>query len=37
MHEFKEGELRAGKSGTIVTYLKQTIAIAQSLAKKFKK
>ena len=37
MHEFRKGELHAGKSGTIVTYLKQTIAIAQSLAKNFKK
>ena len=37
MHEFKEGELPAGKSGTIVTYRKQAIAIAQSENKNFKK
>ena len=35
IHEFKEGELPAGKSGTIVTYLKPAIAIEQSEAKKF--
>ena len=37
MHEFKNGELHAGKSGTIVTYRKQAIAIAQSKAKNLKK
>ena len=33
MHEFKEGELHAGKSSTIVTNRKQAIAIALSEAK----
>ena len=33
MHEFKEGELHAGKSDTIVTNRKQAIAIALSEAK----
>ena len=37
MHEFKEGQLHAGKSGTIVTYRKQAIAIAESKAKNLKK
>ena len=32
MHEFKEGELHAGKSDTIVTNRKQAIAIALSEA-----
>ena len=35
MHEFREGKLPAAKSGRIVTYRKQAIAIAQSEAKKF--
>ena len=34
-YEFKNGELPAGKSGTIVTYRKQAIAIAQREAKEF--
>ena len=33
MHEFKKGKLPAGKSDTIVTYLKQAIAVALSEAK----
>ena len=37
IHEFKEEEFPAGKSGTIDRYLKQTIAIAQSKTKKFYK
>lgn len=37
MHEFKEGELHAGKSNTIVTNRKQAIAIALSEAKNLKK
>jgi hypothetical protein len=32
MHEFKEGELHAGKTDTIVTNPKQAIAIALSEA-----
>lgn len=32
MHEFKEGELHAGKTDTIVTNRKQAIAIALSEA-----
>ena len=32
MHEFKEGELPAGKSDTIVIYRKQAIAITMSEA-----
>jgi hypothetical protein len=32
MHEFKEGDLHAGKSDTIVTNPKQAIAIALSEA-----
>lgn len=34
MHEFKEGELHAGQSDTIVTNRKQAIAIALSEADK---
>ena len=37
LHEFKEGELHAGKSDTIVTNRKQAIAIALSEAKNIKK
>jgi hypothetical protein len=37
MHEFKEGELHAGTSETIVTNRKQAIAIALSEADKLKK
>ena len=37
MHEFKEEELHAGKSNTIVTNRKQAIAIALSEAKNLKK
>ena len=37
MHGFKEGELPAGKSCTIITYRKQAIFIAQSENKNFKK
>ena len=37
IHEFKERELHAGKSDTIVTYRKQAIAIAHSETKNFKK
>ncbi len=37
MHEFKEGELHAGKSDTIVTNPKQAIAIALSEAEGLKK
>lgn len=37
MHEFKEGELHAGQSDTIVTNRKQAIAIALSEADKLKK
>ena len=33
IHEFKERELHAGKSDTIVTYRKQAIAIAHSETK----
>jgi hypothetical protein len=34
MHEFKEGELRSGKSGKKVTNPKQAIAIGLSKARK---
>jgi len=37
MHEFKEGELHAGKTDTIVTNPKQAIAIALSEAEGLKK
>ena len=37
MHVFKEGELPAGKSGTILTNRKQAIAIAYSENKNIKK
>ena len=37
MHEFKNGELHAGKSDTIVTYRKQAFAIAERETKIFKK
>lgn len=37
MHEFKEGELHAGKTDTIVTNPKQAIAIALSEADEIKK
>ena len=37
MHEFKEGELHAGNSDTIVTYRKQAIAIALSETENLKK
>ncbi len=37
MHEFKEGELHAGKSDTIVTNPKQAIAIVLSEAEGLKK
>ena len=33
LHEFKKGELHAGKSNTIVTNRKQAIAIALSEAR----
>ena len=34
MHEFKEGELKSGKSGKTVTSRKQAIAIGLSEARK---
>lgn len=37
MHEFKEGELHAGKTETIVTNRKQAIAIALSEADELEK
>ncbi len=37
MHEFKEGELHAGKTNTIVTNRKQAIAIALSEADELEK
>ncbi|GAB2616582.1 hypothetical protein GCM10027035_11200 [Emticicia sediminis] len=37
MHEFKEGELHAGNTDTIVTNPKQAIAIALSEAEEFGK
>ena len=33
MHEFSEGKLPAGKSRTIVAYLKRAIALEHSAAK----
>ena len=36
MHEFKEGQLHAGKSDTILTNRKQAVAIALSEAKNLK-
>ena len=37
MLQFKEGELHAGRSDTILTSRKQAIAITQSEAKNLKK
>ncbi len=37
MHEFKEGQLHAGKTDAIVTNPKQAIAIALSEPEKLKK